>query len=244
MAVIEIENLDALEYLKTIPDGSIDMVLTDPPYAINYDGGKGWDNFQSEEQYLQWCYQWTNEALRTLKQGGIFAVFGTLKTDAFLKYKLYLSAQPEMKSQNEIIWSYNWGGRTRKNFARKHEYIWIYSKGNEFTFNADLIRVPRKMKRNLRTGQDYTNGTIPTCVWTENNHTSNVVTWHPTAKNLKILRRLINAYTNQGETVLDIFLGSGATAIAANQLNRNVKGCELDAEYYDLMLKRIEKECA
>lgn len=238
-------NIDCLGYLTTLPNNSVDMVLTDPPYFIGYDGGKGWDSsWSSEKEYLDWCYEWSKECIRVLKPNGIMVVWGTLKTDTFLKYKLFLSDQPEMQAQNEIIWAYNWGGRTKTNFARKHEYAWVYSKGHTFTFNAEDIKVERKMKKNIRTGQDFVSGTIPTCIWEKNNHTASkdFIGWHPTTKNLDILERLIKAYTNPGETVLDIFLGSGSTIIAGIRVGRNVIGCELDKDYFDLMQGRVMNE--
>jgi DNA modification methylase len=238
-------NTDCLQYLSTLQDNSVDMVLTDPPYFIGYDGGKGWDSvWDSEKEYLDWCYLWSKECIRVLKPNGILVVWGTLKTDTFLKYKLFLSEQPEMQSQNEIIWAYNWGGRTKTNFARKHEYAWVYSKGTSFTFNAEDVKVERKMKKNIRTGEDFATGTIPTCIWEKNNHTASkdFIGWHPTTKNLDILERLIKAYTNPGDTVLDIFLGSGSTVIAGLRSGRNVIGCELDKEYFDLMQVRITNE--
>ena len=245
MASISLSNTDCLEYLKSIEDNSMDMILTDPPYFIGYDGGKGWDSlWNSEQEYLDWCFEWSKECVRVLKNSGVLIVWGTLKTDTFIKYKLFLSEQPELVSQNEIIWSYNWGGRGKNNFARKHEYAWVYSKGESFTFNADDIRVERKMKRNLRTGLDYDYGTIPTCVWEKNNHTASkdAVNWHPTTKNIEILERMILAYSNEDENILDIFLGSGSTAIACIRNKRNIFGCEIDPEYYALMNKRIEME--
>lgn len=234
--------MDALDYLKTIPDESVDLVLTDPPYGIGYDGGKKWDSqWDTEQDYLDWCEQWSKECIRVLKPGRMMVVWGTLKTDTFLKYKLLLSEQPEMVSQNEIIWSYNWGGRSKKNFARKHEYAWCYSKGKEHIFNADDIRVERKVAKNIRTGELHTQGTIPTSVWERNNHTGSkeFVRWHPTPKNIQILERIIKAYTNAGDTVLDIFMGSGNTAVASANTGRNAIGCELSQEYYDLMQERF-----
>lgn len=221
------------------------MVLTDPPYFIGYDGGRGWDRqWETEDDYLKWCELWTKECVRVLRRGGVLIVWGTLKTDTFIKYKLYLSSIPEMVSQNEIIWSYNWGGRTKKNFARKHEYAWVYSKGKDFLFNADDVRVPRKMKVNIRTGTKYDAGTIPTCVWEKNNHTTSkdFVGWHPTSKNVDILSRMIAAYTNEGDTILDIFMGSGSTAVSALRCGRDVIGCEIDPDYFERTLSRIERE--
>ena len=77
-------------------------------------------------------------------------------------------------------------------------------------------------------------------MWEKNNHTTSkeYVNWHPTQKPLMILERIIKAYTNPGDTVLDIFSGSGSTMIAAAQSDRNFLGCELDKSYYDKSLER------
>lgn len=236
---------DCIKFLNTIPDNSIDLVLTDPPYSIGFDGGKGWDSqWSSEEEYLQWCMEWTKECARVLKDNRMLVVWGTLKTDTFLKYKLQISELSGMVSQNEIVWSYNWGGRTKKNFARKHEYAWVYSKGKDFLFNADDVRVERKLKTNIRTGEAHTKGTIPTSVWEKNNHTTSkdFVGWHPTTKNVEVLERIIKAYTNPGDTVLDCFMGSGSTAVAAIRTGRNSVGCELDTEYFDKLQERVATE--
>ena len=234
---------DCLKYLETVEDNSIDLVITDPPYFIGFDGGEGWDKqWKTERDYLKWCNQWTNHLVRVLKPNRMMIVWGTLKTDTFLKYKLLLSLFDELRSQNEIVWSYNWGGRTKNNFARKHEYAWCYSKGDKFLFNDSDIRVERKVKKNLRTGKNHTQGTIPTCVWEKNNHTTSKdhCGWHPTTKNLEILQRMIKAYSNENDTILDIFMGSGSTAIACKLTNRNYIGCESNNNYIKLMQERID----
>ena len=236
--------MDCLELLKTIPDESIDLILTDPPYNIGVDGGEGWDSqWKNEAEYLAWCAQWSKECARVLKPNRMMIVWGTLKTDTFLRYKLdVLNSLPDMVGQNEVIWSYNWGGRSKKNFARKHEYAWCYSKGKEFLFNADDIRVERKMKSNMRTGGSHDKGTIPTLIWEKNNHTmsKDFVNWHATTKNVDILERLIRAYTNPGDTVLDIFMGSGSTAVACENTGRNSIGCEKSEKYYPKLLERLK----
>ncbi len=247
MTTIGIENIDCLEYLATLEDESVDLILTDPPYMIGFDGGKKWDSqWDTEEDYLAWCELWTQECIRVLKPNSMLIVWGTLKTDTFLKYKLQsLSADKRLTPQNEIIWSYNWGGRSKKNFARKHEYAWCYSKGENFLFNADDVRIERKMKNNPRTGEAFAKGTIPTSIWEKNNHTTSkdFINWHPTTKNLEVLERIIRAYTNEGDTVLDIFMGSGSTAVAAYRSGRNAIGCEKSEEYYHLLSKRIQDSC-
>lgn len=236
-------NCDCLDFLKTIESESVDLVLTDPPYFISYDGGKGWDSqWQSEDEYLDWCNEWTNECVRVLKPNRMLIVFGTLKTDTFLKYKLNVLNKTGLTGQNEIIWSYNWGGRSKENFARKHEYAWCYSKGDKFLFNADDVRVERKQKVNIRTGQPFEKGTIPTCVWEKNNHTTSkeYVNWHPTQKPIEILERAIKAYTNPDDTVMDIFSGSGSTMLACQSSDRLFIGCEKDPEYHTKSIERYD----
>ena len=270
-----LENKNCLDYLSTIEDESVDLVLTDPPYFIGFDGGKGWDSqWKTEEEYLAWCKLWTDECVRVLKPNRMLVVWGTLKTDTFLRYKLdILNSYESMHGQNEIIWGYNWGGRTKSNFARKHEYAWCYSKGKTFLFNDHDIRVERKVKKNMNLEKKlmkeykeknpdatreqilthkkesidpktlFQKGTIPTCIWEKNNHTTSkdYIGWHPTTKNVDILERIIRAYSNKGDNVLDIFSGSGSTAVASLRCDRKVLGCELDEEYYEKSLTRIEE---
>lgn len=236
-----LQHKDCLDFIRGVPDASVDLVLTDPPYFIGFDGGKGWDSqWKNEKEYLDWCKLWTDECVRVLKPERMMIVFGTLKTDTFLRYKLDILNNTGMKSQNEIVWSYNWGGRSKDNFARKHEYAWCYSKGDKFLFNADDVRIERKQKMNIRTGKPFEQGTIPTCVWEKNNHTTSkeYVNWHPTQKPIEILQRMIKGYTNPGDTVIDIFSGSGSTWIAAEAVGRKFIGCELDRDYYEKSIER------
>ena len=238
-----LENKDCIEFLKGLPDSSVDIVLVDPPYFKI--SSEKWDNqWETEEQYLRWCWDWTVEATRVLKTGGCFYVWGTTKTDTFLRYKLYtLNAMKELHYQNWIVWSYDWGGRTKKTFPRKHEDLLMYSKGKDFMFNADAVRIPYKMQANIREGATNNPlGKIPTDVWEKNNHTTSkeYINWHSTQKPLALLRRVILAHTDPGDTVLDFFSGSGSTAIATKECNRNFVGCEIDPTYHAKSLERID----
>jgi DNA modification methylase len=239
-----LENKDCLEFLKSVPDSSVDLILTDPPYSIKFDGGKGWDDqWKDEEDYLAWCFDWTSECVRVLKKNCCFYIWGTTKTDTFLRYKLeVLNSFKQLHYQNWIVWSYDWGGRTKKTFPRKHEDLLMYSKGKTFLFNADDIRIPHIMAKSVKKGVILNNlGKIPTDVWPKNNHTTSkeYCGWHPTQKPIELLERIIKANTNEGDTVLDIFSGSGSTAIATNRCLRKFIGCELDSEYYEKSLERI-----
>jgi len=238
-----LKNEDCLKFLSSLPDESVDMVLVDPPYfeIVN----ASWDNqWNSESEYLDWCFEWTKECNRVLKKSRCMCVWGTTKTDTFLQYKLKVLNPTGMTYQNWIIWHYDWGGRTKKTFARKHEDLLVYSKGEEFLFNADDIRIPYKMEKNVRsTATNNPLGKIPTDVWEKNNHTGSkeYVAWHPTQKPLVLLERLIRAYTNPQEVVLDCFSGSGSTAIAAINTNRKFIGCELDNTYFEKSIQRINE---
>jgi DNA modification methylase len=216
----------------------------DPPYNIGYDGGDGWDTFPSEENYLSWCREWATEAARVLAPGRMLVVWGTQKSDLFFRLKLeVLNSIEDLFPQNPIHWSYNWGGRTKSNFPHKMETAWCYSKGEDFLFNPEAVAVPRKMKKNIRTGQDYETGTVPTTVWEGNLTTISQEAkdsrFHPTVKPQFVLQRMIKAYTLPGETVLDCFSGSGSTAVAARETGRDFLGCEKNTNYYKLSKSRI-----
>jgi adenine-specific DNA-methyltransferase len=241
---VELKHANCMEYLRSLEDNSVDLVVVDPPYfEIIKDA---WDNqWASEKEYLDWCQEWTSECFRVLKPNACFYVWGTTKQDTFLRYKLdVLNKVPGAHYQNWIIWAYDWGGRTKKKFPRKHEDILMYSKGKEFPFYADDVRVPYKMKKNVRTGaQNNPLGKIPTDVWTKNNHTTSkeYAGWHTTQKPIALLERIIKAHTKPGDTVLDCFSGSGSTMIAAVNTGRDFKGCEFDHDYVQKSWERLEK---
>ena len=102
--MIDLRNADCLEHLSGLPDESVDLVVVDPPYFEIVKNA--WDNqWESEQDYLEWCHSWTAECFRVLKPGGCFYVWGTTKTDTFLKYKLgVLNNMPDAHYQNWIIW--------------------------------------------------------------------------------------------------------------------------------------------
>ena len=144
-----LEHQDCLQFLKKQPDNSVDLVAVDPPYCSVIKDN--WDNqWNTEEEYLDWCEQWTSECFRVLKPGKCFYVWGTTKFDTFLRYKLdVLNKMKDATYQSWIIWHYDWGGRGKSNFARKHEDLLMYSKGKEFDFYPENILIPRAVKSNM-----------------------------------------------------------------------------------------------
>jgi len=238
---------DCLDFLKAQDDGTTGLVIADPPYNIGFDGGRGWDRRRPESEWVEWCLEWTRECARVLMPGRMLVVWGTLRGgNQFMRYRIAVDEDPELSAllipENEIIWSYNWGGRSKRNFARKHEYAWCWRRmGADLLFNADDVRIERKMKVNPRNGKAFSKGTIPTCVWERNNHTTSTdfCGWHPTTKNIDLLQRMIRAWTNKGDLVIDPFSGSGSTAIAALREERRFSGSELDEYYASKSIERI-----
>ena len=238
-----LKNQDCLDFLTSLEDESIDLVVTDPPYFQIVKNN--WDNqWSSEDDYIEWCRKWTEECARVLKPECCMYVWGTTKTATFLRYKLeVLNNLKDLFYKNWIIWAYDWGGRTKKTFPRKHEDLLMYSKGKTHKFYPDRIRIPYKVKKNVRKGvENNPLGKIPTDVWTKNNHTTSkeYCGWHPTQKPISLLERIILANTNEGDSVLDCFSGSGSTMIACETTNRSFVGCEFDKEYYSKSLERVE----
>jgi adenine-specific DNA-methyltransferase len=242
--MISLKNKDCIKFLEELPSESVDHINADPPYNIGYDGGDDWDRFPTEEEYLNWCGEWIAECERVLKPNRMLCIWGTQKTDTFFRIKLDILNHTSLTDQNAIHWSYNWGGRPRNNFAHKFETAWCYSKGKDFYFDRTKVEVPRKMKMNIRTGKEYDNGTIPTTIWEGNLATTSKEAkgsnFHPTVKPQFILQRMINAYTKEGETVLDPFSGSGSTMIASCETNRNFIGSEISTDYYNQSIKRLQ----
>ena len=118
----------------------------------------------------------------------------------------------------------------------------MYSKGKDFLFKSDEIRIPYIMKKSVRKGVELNAlGKIPTDVWPKNNHTTSkeYCGWHPTQKPVELLERIIKAHTNEGDVVVDIFSGSGSTAVAAKKTNRIFKGCEQDKTYWEKSVLRL-----
>jgi site-specific DNA-methyltransferase (adenine-specific) len=237
-----IENEDCMTFLGKQKDESVDLVLVDPPYFEI--AKEDWDHqWESEAAYLGWCEQWTTECVRVLKPNRCMAVYGTTKTDTFLHYKLDVLNKMDMTYIGWIVHSYDWGGKTKKNFARKHQDILVYAKGDEWLFNGDDVRIPYKMAKNVNADKPNNPlGKIPHDVWDCNLHTMSkeYVSFHSTQKPLMILERLIKGYTNKGDVVLDCFAGSGSTAIACINTGRQFVGCEQDADYWRQAEERIK----
>ena len=151
--------------------------------------------------------------------------------------------------RNQIVVKFNIGGRGKKEFAKKHDYIIVYTKSDDFVFNDLDIRVPyksvisKKQDRPNITEEKLKVGTIPTNVWDDIPSGLKVKkqTDYYSEKHPKILERIIKASSNEGDLVADFYCGSGTTLDVAKSLNRNYLGCDINKKAVEVTLKRIEK---
>ena len=162
----------------------------------------------------------------------------------------------KMKLRNRIIWTFGHGLHSKKRLSGRHESILWFTKGEEYTFNLDEIRVPQKYPgktyhKGIKKGQisGNPNGKNPSDVWNEMfedvwnipnvNSKHPEKTEHPCQFPSAIPSRLIKALTNPGDVVLDPFMGSGTTALAATLLDRFFYGGELNERYFEISMQRI-----
>lgn len=238
---------DALQALKyEVKDNSVDLIFADPPYNIgkNFAGCK--DKWNSDEDYLDWCYQWLDLCIKKLKSNGSFYV---MTSTQFMPYfDLYLRNRINIMSR--IMWYYDSSGVQAKNYyGSMYEPILFCVKDKDnYTFNSEEIMVEAKTgsKRKLidyrkNPPQPYNTKKVPGNVWefARVRYRMEEYENHPTQKPIALLDRIIRASSNEGDLVLDPFSGSFTTAYVAKQLGRSCIGIELQEEYIKIGLRRL-----
>jgi len=236
MEHIDIRAGDALDLFKDILPESIDLVIADPPYNLGKDYGNDSDRRGSQE-YLEFTRRWLLESKRVLKPSGTIYVFMGVR---FIS-SLYDIMERELgfALNSWIVWHYTQGlGKTR-GFSPRHDDILMFTKGENFTFNLDDVRVPQKYYRD----RNNMRGANPGDVWEFSHvHYSNPNRQqHPTQKPEGILERMILASSNVNDVVLDPFAGSGTTLRVCQQLNRRAVGFELNPDYVARIRERLSQ---
>ena len=245
---------DCLLLLKNIPDQTVQLVVTSPPYNI----GKVYERKQKLQDYLDLQKRVIAECVRVTKPGGSICwqvghhVNGhqqVIPLDMLLHplFSAYENSS-EVRLRNRIIWHFEHGLHCQLRFSGRHETILWYTKGDRYTFDLDAVRVPQKYpgKKAYR-GPNHGNysgnplGKNPGDVWIFPNVKGNHIekTKHPCQFPVELPSRLILALTSPGDLVLDPFLGVGTTAVAAALNKRRAVGAELVADYVDIARKRI-----
>ncbi len=259
---------EALEILRHLPDACVDLVYIDPPFgtgqerrlaSIRTGSGEGvrrgfggrlyrWEvasvhayrDDMPMEEYLAFLYQRLREAHRVLRPTGSLylhldfhaAHHARLLLDEIFGCERFL---------NEIIWAYDYGGRPRDRWPRKHDNILWYAKGPTWTFERDAVdRIPY-MAPSLVGREKAARGKLPNDVWwmTIVPTNSRERTGYPTQKPERLLERIIAASSRPGDFVLDFFAGSGTTGVVARRLGRRYLLVDSNPEAVAIARRRL-----
>lgn len=227
---------DAIEELKNLPDASVDLICTDPPYNLGKDYGNNID-WKQWYEYEKFTSDWLTESKRVLKDDGSIYVFMGVKFIA----RLFLILQElGFHFNGWITWHYTQGMGRTKGFSPRHEDILYFTKSDNYVFNIDDIRIPQKYFRE----RNNMSGANPGDVWEFSHvHYSNPERMnHPTQKPEALIKRIISASSNKGNIILDPFVGSGTTCAVADFLDRKWIGVDINPEYIKMSKERIAKK--
>ena len=253
-SVVSLSIMDCCEYLKMLPDESVQLICIDPPYNLEL---AGWDVY---DDYIEWASKWLEESYRVLSKSGSLVIFGGIqfrgvKSGDLIDIIHYVRQNTKFKLINTIIWHYKNGMSAHRYFANRHEEaIWL-AKTNDYYFDLDSVRVPYSEKdlqaalRDKRLNPENTiKGKNPTNVWEMNrlNGNSKERVGHPTQKPVEVIERFVKALSYPGSVVLDFFAGSGTVGrVCINEL-RHCLLCDSDKKtlnYFDKHLELMRKEC-
>jgi len=252
---------DVGEFVATVPDGSVRLIITSPPYNL----GKEYESCVSIEQYLRTQAQVIGQLQRILSEdGSICWQVGNFVDDGevypldTLYYPIFKGLG--LKLRNRIVWRFGHGLHASKRFSGRYETILWFTKGENYVFNLDAVRIPAKYpgKRHFKgpnKGKPSGNplGKNPSDVWevlvqdweeafwdipnVKSNHPEKTV--HPCQFPIELVERCVLALTREDDWVFDPYMGVGTSLIAALMRNRRAMGSEKEAQYVDIARERL-----
>lgn len=252
---------DAGKFLRTIPDNSVSLIITSPPYNI----GKEYERRTGLKDYLGTQLPTISELYRVLRndgsicwQVGTYVKNGEVYPLDILYYNIF--KQFNLSLRNRIIWHYRHGLHASKRFSGRYETILWFTKSDKYIFNLDAVRVPSKYPgkryyKGPRKGKPSGNpdGKNPSDVWeiviqdwetafwdipnVKANHPEKTI--QPCQFPVELVERCVLALTNEGDWVLDPFSGAGSSLIAATMHNRRAMGSEKEKKYYQITIDRL-----
>jgi site-specific DNA-methyltransferase (adenine-specific) len=239
---------DCLKVLSNIEDNSVDMCFADPPFNLDKKYASYKDQ-KPDEQYLQWCRNWLREVVRITKPTGSIFVHNIPKWLTYFAGIL-----------NEIAYFRHWiawdalSNPLGKTLLPAHYGILFYTKSpNGFKFYE--IRAPHKRCRVCnnyekdyggKKDQMHSFGALVSDVWTDIHRIRHSVRRdeHPCQLPIPLLERIVLMSTDPGDVVLDPFLGTGTTAVAAKTLGRHLVGVDIEPEYAEIASQKIQNVAA
>jgi site-specific DNA-methyltransferase (adenine-specific) len=259
---------DNLAVLKSIPDSSVQLIYIDPPFNTgreqqrskvttkrseqgNRIGFKGQRYETVKSTILSYDDQFANywefleprleEAFRILNRTGTLYLHLDYREAHYAKVLLDALFGPDC-FLNEIIWAYDYGGKSKSRWPSKHDTILVYVKDPaNYYFDSEAVDREPYMAPGLVTPEKVERGKLPTDVWwhTIVSPTGKEKTGYPTQKPIGILRRIIQASSKKGDTVLDFFAGSGTTGFVANELGRRFILVDQNPESIEVIKNRL-----
>ena len=249
---------DCFDLLNEIPDESVDLIITSPPYCMK----KAYEDPKDDVQTFKNLHlKIFDQLYRVLKKGGSICwqigyhvSSGKVIPLDYLVYEIFTQKNDflpiPLVLRNRIIWTYGHGLNNTQRFSGRHETILWFTKGNEYSFDLDSVRIPQKYPGKKYYKGDHKGefsgnplGKNPSDVWDIPNVKANHVekTKHPCQFPVALPQRLIKALAPIDGTVLDPFMGSGTSALATLIEKRRFIGSELKKEYYDIAYDRITR---
>lgn len=243
-------NQDFREAVKYLPDRFVDLLFLDPPYNLTKSWNSSGFRAKSVEDYSLWMDSWLKGLIRVLKPTASVYICGDWRSSA----AIYEVVSRHFIIRNRITWERDKGRGARTNWKNNSEDIWFATVSDRYTFNVESVKLRRRVmapyidskgrpKDWNRTPRGDYRLTYPSNIWTD----ITVPFWsmpenteHPTQKPEKLLAKIMLASSNQGDVVLDPFLGSGTSAVVASKLGRRYVGIEIDETYCCLALKRLD----
>lgn len=244
---------DCKRLLDRLPDESVDLIVSSPPYNI----GKEYESARKAlEVYLAEQAEILRGCARVLKStGSIFWQVGAFSDNGVL-IPLDIKFFPILEScgllpRNRIVWARQHGLHARRKFSCRHETILWFTKSDDYVFDLDEIRVPQKYQnkkyyRGDRKGELSGNpdGKNPGDIWMFRNvkHNHEEQTIHPCQFPEDLVTRIVLSTTREGGIVLDPYMGTGTVAVVASEHKRHFVGAELESKYHDVAMRRLSKE--
>ncbi len=244
---------DVAEIGPLLPPRSVDVLIADPPYDLpkNFDGERF--SPMGHEAYLEYTRAWLGAIAASLKPDASIYICSDWRSSS----AVHLALAERFTVRNRITWKRDKGRSSSSNWKNASEDVWFATVGNDYRFNPDAVKLRKKIVAPYHkdgapkdwtedaTGRWRLTGasnlwddlTVPFWSMPEN-------TDHPTQKPEKLVARLLLASSVAGNLVLDPFLGSGTTAVAAKKLGRHFCGIERSAAYCALALRRLELAAA
>jgi site-specific DNA-methyltransferase (adenine-specific) len=224
---------DCIEFLPTLADESVELVFADPPFNLGKDYGKGISDSMVESEYLAWCHAWIKESARLLKPGGAFFLYNIPKWNMALGH--YMS-ELGLSFRHWVAIDIKFGLPIPNKLYPSHYSLLYFTNGKPRTFQRPRlpIAVCRHCGKDIKDYGGHRNKLHPdginlTDVWADIPPVRHAATKRRGANELsiKLLRRVLEIATVEGDLVLDPFGGGGTTYKAAEELNRRWIGCEI-----------------